>query len=187
MSGAQQVWSFTHSSPVELACVAGYEFERYTVIAPALTCRLRTILEHMALMTTAFDAVVFGSRPDEFEIELGCKVSGDAVEKTRPAGSALVLHRRCKERKLTSGAKEKTSALFRIKRARMRALGLLFKEHFVGALRQTLAPDRLVYVQGGEWLDEVYVGRGKFLPGCASAPTGCGRCVKPVECTQASE
>ena len=124
-----------HAAPV-----FGYEAERDAVVAVAQPGRLRTVVEEMALVAAAADAVVLGARIDQLEVALGAERAGNQREKARPAGAALVLHRRGEERQAAADADEHAGTLLAIQRARARALGPFIAEHVVLLRGKDLPP-----------------------------------------------
>jgi hypothetical protein len=52
------------------------EIQRNAVVTPPLSGRGRPIVEHVALVAAATDAVVLGSRDDQLEISFGFQPAG---------------------------------------------------------------------------------------------------------------
>src|SRR5262245_60298498 len=101
----------------------GDKSQRNAVVAVAQARRLGAVVEHVAVMAPAADAVVLGPREDQLEIALGAEHARDRGEEARPAGAAVVLHRRSEERQAAAGADEDAGAFLAVERARACALG----------------------------------------------------------------
>src|SRR5512134_389134 len=91
-------------------------------------------------MAPAALAVVLDARQEQVVVGLGLEHTRYRREEARPAGPALVLHRRGEERQVTARAGKHALALFAIERARARALGVFLAQHLEGGRRKALAP-----------------------------------------------
>src|SRR5258706_8482404 len=103
----------------------GNELQRQPVVAPTFARRRRAVVEDVAMMTAAADAVIFGARQDQFEIRAGFERRGNAREETRPAGAAVVFHLRRENRQAATGADENARPFFIVERTGARRLGAL--------------------------------------------------------------
>src|SRR5205814_4862630 len=100
-----------------------YEFQRHTVIAITQSRGSRTVVEHMALMSAATGAVVFGAGHDHLVVDFRFQMAVDVGEKTRPAGTAVEFHIRCEQCEIACRANKRAFAMLMVQRARSRALG----------------------------------------------------------------
>src|SRR5262245_41116253 len=107
----------------------GHEQQRETVVAPAFTAGLRTILEDVSLMAPAARAVVFGARQHELEVALRAHVSFDRLREARPTGAAFELVIAREEREKARSADERAFAFFVVERARAGAFRILAEQH----------------------------------------------------------
>src|SRR5438067_332171 len=102
------------------------EAQRDAVIAPALTRRRRSVVEHVPLMAAAAHAMVFVALDDDLVVFLVRQMAGNTGEEARPARSAVVFHTRGEERQAAAGAHENTGALFVVQRTAARIFRSLF-------------------------------------------------------------
>src|SRR6056300_1384672 len=114
--------------------------QRHTVVAPALTGRLRAILEDMPLVADATRAVVFGARQHQSPVAFGADMGVDGLVKTRPAGAAVELGLRAKQRQVAGGTNIGAVTLFIVQRAAPGTLGGFFEQNLVLILIEQLAP-----------------------------------------------
>src|SRR5450755_3729228 len=105
------------------------EPERHAVVAPALAGRRRPVIKDMSLMPAAARAVILGPRQDKLEVLLGREMTRNAGKKARPAGAAIELHLRGKQRQRTTCADEHPRPLFVVERTRERPFGALLAQH----------------------------------------------------------
>src|SRR4051794_24254199 len=87
------------------------KFQRNAVIAPALVGWGRAIVEDVAMVPAAADAVVLAARQDQQEILLLLEHARDGGEEARPAGARLELHLRGEYRQVAAAAGEHAGAL----------------------------------------------------------------------------
>jgi hypothetical protein len=80
------------SSTLLCAAALGDKFQHDAVVAPALAGRLRAVIEDVAMVAAAADAVVFGAREDQLVISAGAKHAWNRRKKARPACAALIFH-----------------------------------------------------------------------------------------------
>ena len=74
------------------AAAFGDKFQRDAIVAPALPRRCGAVIEDMAVVAAAADAMVFGARQDQFVIRGGSEHVWNRREKARPASAALIFH-----------------------------------------------------------------------------------------------
>src|SRR5208282_1527341 len=101
------------------------------VVAPTLTGWGWTVVEDVAVMAAAFDAVVFGARENQFEVSFGDECVWYRLENTWPTGAAVEFHHRGKQRQGAAGAKKYTGPFFVVERTRERAFGIFLAQHCV--------------------------------------------------------
>src|SRR6185503_5203174 len=118
----------------------GDKLERDTIVAPAFSRRLWTVVEDMAMMAAAARAMILGARQNKFVICAGFERCRDRREKARPAGAAFVFHVRGKDRQAAAGAGKNSRALLAIERARTGRLGALLAQNVELIWLQTFAP-----------------------------------------------
>src|SRR5215204_1407997 len=118
----------------------GDELEREPVVAPALSGRARTVVEHGALMSATPHAVIFSTRDDQPVVAVGAHTPGDRLVEAGPPGAAVELRPGVEQRQLAGGADEGAAALFLVERAREGALRPLFEQHRIRLRREQLAP-----------------------------------------------
>ena len=116
------------------------ELQRHAVVAIALAGRRRAVVEDVALVAVAADAVVLDARDHHLHVGLGADGAGQRGIEARPAGAALELGLRAEERQVAAGAVKAALALLGVERARARALGALVAQHLVGGGREALLP-----------------------------------------------
>src|SRR5258706_15150517 len=103
----------------------GNKLERQAVVAPTFAGRRRTVVENVAMMTAAADAMIFDARQNQFEIRAGFERRGNAREETRPAGAAVVFHLRRENRQAATSADENARLFFIVERTGARRFGAL--------------------------------------------------------------
>src|SRR3954463_13361091 len=116
------------------------ELQRDAVVAVTLAGRRRTVVEDVALVAAAAHAVVLGARDKHLVVRLRRDRSGQRRPEARPAGAALELGVRRKQRQVAAGADEAPLALLVVERARSRVLGAFVAQHFVRARAEALLP-----------------------------------------------
>ena len=105
----------------------------YAVDAVAQTGRFGTVLEDVALMTFAAGTVDF--RPRENKFEVGCRGDHfgiDGLPEARPAGSAIELVFRRKERQVTTGTIVDACLMILVHGVHEWPLGLLVPQDAIG-------------------------------------------------------
>src|SRR5829696_6745543 len=75
------------------------------------------------MMAAAADAVILRARIQNLVIGADAEHPGDRGKEARPAGAALVFHRRREDRQIAARAREYALALFAIQRAGAGAVG----------------------------------------------------------------
>ena len=116
------------------------KLERDTVVAPAFSRRWRTVVENMAMVAAATDAVVFGARQNQLIICARTEYPGNGGKKTRPTGAALVFHFGGKERQVAADAGEDTRPLFIVQWTRAGTFGAFLAQYSELHGIQSLAP-----------------------------------------------
>src|SRR5688500_562248 len=89
----------------------GRELQRHPVDAVAQACRRRTVREHVTEMSAALAAVHFGAGHEMTPVLGRADGPLERREETRPAGAALELSCRHKQRIAAAGALEGPGAL----------------------------------------------------------------------------
>ena len=74
------------------------EPERHPVVAPTLAGRRRAIVEKVAVMPAAADAMVLRARQNQLEVLFSAQMTGNVGEEAWPAGAAVELHLRGEKR-----------------------------------------------------------------------------------------
>ena len=118
----------------------GNEVQRHAVVAPALAGGRRAIIEDMAVVAAAADAVIFGAGQNELVISSGAEYPRDRRKETRPTGAALIFHLGGKRRQIASDTHEDAGTFFIVQRARAGPLGAFLAQHIELRRVQTLAP-----------------------------------------------
>src|SRR4029434_6961060 len=96
----------------------GNEVQRHAVVAPALAGGRRAIIEDMAVVAAAADAVIFGAGQNELVISSGAEYPRDRRKETTPTGVALIFHLGGKKRQIASNTHEDAATFFIVQRAR---------------------------------------------------------------------
>src|SRR5688500_7382508 len=104
------------------------------------TRRSSDLVEDVALVSAAADAVVFDPLHEELAVGLGAEAAGDEVVEARPSGAALVLGLGLEERQRAAGAHVRAGALLAVERARARALGALLAQYRERLGREAFPP-----------------------------------------------
>ena len=95
----------------------GDEFQRDAIVAPAFACRRRAVVEDMAVVAAAANAMILCARQDQLKIRAGAEDSWNDREKARPPGAALVFHLRRKQGQIAAGAGEDSRPFLIVQRA----------------------------------------------------------------------
>jgi hypothetical protein len=111
--------------------LGGFKQQSHAVIAKTLPGGRWAIIEHMAVVTAAMGAVVFGAWPDQVKITLGLKCAGQGSEKAGPAGAAVKLHLVAIQGVLATGANKDAWSVFVVQTAGAGWLGAFFAQDFV--------------------------------------------------------
>src|SRR5688500_11377610 len=104
------------------------------------TRRSSDLVEDVALVSAAADAVVLDPLHEELAVGLGAEAAGDEVVEARPPGAALVLGLGLEERQRAAGAYIRARALLAVERARARTLGAFLAQHRERLGREALPP-----------------------------------------------
>ena len=102
------------------------EAQRYTVVAVSLSGRFRPVIENMTVVTAATCAMVFSARVKKFVVCGRAENTWYCREETRPAGAAVVFHRRGKQRQASARTNKNAGAFFGIERAGAGVFGAFF-------------------------------------------------------------
>src|SRR5678816_4850058 len=97
----------------------------------------RTVVEQVAVVPAAADAVVLGARVDEVEVLLDGEHARDGGEEGGPSGARVELHLGGEERQAAAGAGEHARPLLLVERAGAGSLGVLLAQHAVGPVSYT--------------------------------------------------
>ena len=126
------------------------KFQGQAVVTPALTGRLRPILEHMTLVATAAGTMILPARIYKFQVQAGFNGTGQGGKKTRPAGTTIEFHLRCEQRQGTGRTDKGTGPFFIVQRAGKGRFRSRLAKHFILLRRQQGPPFLIAFDDPGD-------------------------------------
>jgi len=117
-----------------------HELQRKTVVAEPLPGWVRSIIEHVSLMSPAAHAVVLGAWADQFEVSFGLDASFDRDIEARLDGTAVELRGRGEQGEMAGGADERALPFLAVQGASVWGLGRFCEEHLERFIRQQATP-----------------------------------------------
>ena len=119
------------------------------VIAIALAGGLRTIVEHMPLVSATAAAMILRAGKNQLEVHFGANAIGERLPEAGPAGAALIFCRGRKQGQFTAFAHKRAVPLFLQQAAGEGSLRAFSPQHVKGFRGEPLAPLGFTEVPGG--------------------------------------